>query len=163
MPPLTFRTAAADDIERLWALRTEAARVQCAGYYPAEALETWLAAPPSAAFRQYVSRGHAIVGERTGNLVGYTVIDAPGRELEALFVAPSAFRQGYGARLLQRAEHLAATLGIESLTLSAALNAIDFYRAHDYVLITTDTIKHRSGVTLERGVMRKTLTPTSSS
>ncbi|WP_110668974.1 GNAT family N-acetyltransferase [Salinicola halophilus] len=163
MAPLTFRTAAADDIERLWALRAEAARVQCAGYYPAEALETWLAAPPSAAFRQYVAQGHALIGERAGSLIGYAVIDAPGRELEALFVAPSAFRQGYGAQLLQRAKHLAATLGIDSLTLSAALNAIDFYRAHDYELITTDSFAHRSGVTLERGVMRKTLTPTSSS
>lgn len=154
---LAFRVAAPDDLPALWSIRNRAARVQCAGHYPPAALETWLAAAPSEGFRHYLQRGHAIVAEQGRNIVGYTVVDVGERELEALFVAPDHFRRGCGSQLLARAEELASQEGIVTLTLSAALNAIDFYLAHDYELLAIDDYAHRSGVRLKRGVMQKSL------
>lgn len=157
---LTFRVADPSDIDNLWAMRTRAARVQCAGHYPPQKLDAWLSCPPSDGFRGHLSRGHAIVGEVGTTLVGYTIIDAGAQELEALFVAPEYFRQGYGRELLAEAERLAMALDIEMLSLSAALNAIGFYRAHGYELLEVDEMAHRSGVMLKRGVMRKHLVQT---
>lgn len=154
---LTFRVANPSEIDDLWTLRTRAARVQCAGYYPPQKLDAWLSCPPSEAFNHHLARGHAIVGEIGTTLIGYTVIDAETQELEALFVAPGYFRQGYGCELLAEAERLATALDIETLSLSAALNAIGFYRAHGYELLEVDEMAHRSGVMLKRGVMRKRL------
>ncbi|NRB57342.1 MAG: GNAT family N-acetyltransferase, partial [Salinicola sp.] len=65
--------------------------------------------------------------------------------------------RGHGSKLLARAEELARQEGIDILTLSAALNAIDFYLAHDYELLALDDYAHRSGVRLKRGVMQKSL------
>lgn len=154
---LAFRSATPDDLPALWSIRNRAARIQCAGHYPADALETWLAAAPSDGFRHLLRQGHAIVAERDRGIVGYTVVDVDERELEALFVAPDHFRCGHGSKLLARAEALARQEGIDILTLSAALNAIDFYLAHGYELLALDDYAHRSGVRLKRGVMRKSL------
>lgn len=154
---MNCRLADTSEVNVLWDLRTRAARIQCVGHYPAEALQTWLAAAPTDNFRRYLQRGHAIVAEVDHHPVGYAVIDVEAQELEALFVAPEHFRRGYGARLLARAEDLARAQAIHTLKLSAALNAIDFYRANGYELLEIDELAHRSGVTLKRGVMRKAL------
>lgn len=159
---VVFRPAMPDELPTLWSIRTQAARIQCAGHYPSNTLSTWLAAEPTENFHAYLERGHAIVVELDQQIIGYAVIDVGEHELEALFVAPEHFRCGYGAKLLVRAEQMARDEGIKTLGLSAALNAIDFYRAHGYELLEIDKLAHRSGVMLKRGVMRKSLRDISS-
>lgn len=96
-----------------------------------------------AAFRlgpRDLTRGPLLVAERNGTplgLAGGEIRDGV-FELDHLFIAPEALRQGIGRLLLHRMEDLARSAGTDRLRLKSDHYAEGFYRKEGYVL-TGDT------------------------
>ncbi|MFS8046839.1 GNAT family N-acetyltransferase [Rhizobium sp. BR 314] len=91
---------------------------------------------------RHVSREHLphiIVAELEGTIAGFVTIlpgdDASHAELEDLFVAPSFWRNGIGAKLLATAEARAVVLGAARMHVVANERARLFYEAAGYRLI----------------------------
>jgi GNAT superfamily N-acetyltransferase len=119
MAPLTIRTALADDVASMHAIRL-AVR------------ENRLGSPARITEADYVARllrgDGAWVAERAGEILGFAMLDPPSRSVWALFVSPEAERQGVG-RALQAAmlEAAFAVWPRVSLSTSPGTRAESFY------------------------------------
>jgi GNAT superfamily N-acetyltransferase len=114
-----------------------------------------------------------LVAERDGRIVGYAAyrgapaVERPtlaaarrapvATELTALFVHPSAGREGLGRRLVRAAEARARRLGARSLRILAARPAIGFYEALGYVQVRDALAPLPGGVRLPSAWMRRAL------
>jgi putative acetyltransferase len=68
-------------------------------------------------------------------------------EVRAVYVAPAATDAGVGSRLLGRLERAARELALPGLCLAASLNAVGFYRRHDYERLADHDHEFADGVT----------------
>ncbi|GAA4121749.1 hypothetical protein GCM10023067_31070 [Aminobacter aganoensis] len=84
---------------------------------------------------------HVAVAEIAGKIVGFvTVLPADAAthaELEDLFVAPEAWRQGIGGMLLAEAERRARAFGARTLGVVAGERARSFYEASGFRFVKT--------------------------
>ncbi|ERG88983.1 MAG: acetyltransferase [halophilic archaeon J07HX5] len=82
-------------------------------------------------------------------------------ELTGLYVNPSTARSGVGTQVCTELERRAAGQGVETISLSASLNAVPFYTAQGYDRVQTHTHEFSphvgTGVTGEIVEMRKEL------
>ena len=126
----TLRSYAKDDFERLWALDQECFPPGIA-YSKAELMH-------------YVRRERAftIIADVQKDIAGFVIgeyIRQRGH-LITLDVRDSFRRQGIGSKLMAAAEQLLAEQGCSVVFLETAvnnLNAISFYKAHEYVVLKT--------------------------
>jgi putative acetyltransferase len=98
-----------------------------------------------------------VVAEERGRVVGYAA--RRGREVTAVFVAPSRARRGLGAALLARVERDAVRAGARSLFARAALGAVPFYAARGYRRARGIRVPLPGGAALAAAMMRKRLAP----
>lgn len=66
-------------------------------------------------------------------------------EIMGLYVSPEASRRGVGRQLLKNAEASITNNGKKSIKLTAALSALDFYKANDYQILNRKLWKTRGG------------------
>lgn len=80
-------------------------------------------------YRPYISAGSAWVAERDEKIVGFAVVDAAERRLEALFIEPQSEGAGIGRALHQQLLEWAREVGIARLSLSTedGSRAVSFY------------------------------------
>ncbi|MCY0386275.1 GNAT family N-acetyltransferase [Robbsia sp. Bb-Pol-6] len=142
------------DIATLWALRSRAVGIVCATHYPASDVSIWAASPPPAAYSRFLADRTVAVAEDGEKLVGYAALDAPAREIDAVFVDPAHIGEGVGKRLIQALFALARRRQIDELTVCAALNAVGFYRAAGFGEEREDLYAHPSGIALPHVHMR---------
>lgn len=100
---------------------------------------------------------HMVVAERRGEPAGFGHLGAADGEVNAVYVHPDQAREGVGAALLAALEGYARGVGLSELTLSASLNAVDFYDRAGYERVGPDTHETTGGVELECIRMRKRL------
>ncbi|MEF8840073.1 MAG: GNAT family N-acetyltransferase [Haloarculaceae archaeon] len=105
---------------------------------------------------------HFVVAEREGVVAGFADlvpdsadVDAEG-EVRAVYVHPEHAGRGVGAALLAELEGYARGAGLDSLELSASLNAVGFYERAGYVRVREDA-HDTGGAALEVVVFRKAL------
>lgn len=144
---LTLKPATTADIPALWALRTRALQIQCAGHYDAATLASWVAAPAPAQYPALLRQGGGIKACVHGALAGYAILDQSKHEVDAVFVDPQFSGQGIGKALLHALEQMAAQP--EKLHLYASLNAVPFYRAAGYRSEQSMQYPHPSGILLD--------------
>lgn len=96
-----------------------------------------------------------VVAEREGRVVGFGCLAVePGEHLDAdvdaevtaVYVHPSAARQGVGSALLADLERRARERGSRSLGLWASLNAVPFYESRGYDRVGERTHEFSGGV-----------------
>lgn len=151
---MRFRSATADDVARLWALRTRCVRELCCSHYPAQIITVWSASPPPRRYAALLAAGGGVLAEDAdGQLLGFAVLDAAENELDALFVDPDRGGLGIGAALLQQA--LARADPHRDMVLSASLNAVSFYLRQGFVAEREEGYAHPSGVVLASMRMRR--------
>lgn len=94
--------------------------------------------------------------EDANPIVGFGWIDLESGEVTAVYVHPDYARRGVGRTILERLEAVARTAGLETLTLTASLNAVPFYERRGYERV--ERIEHETGgETLECVRMRREL------
>ena len=127
----TLRKATLHDAPALWDLRIQAIEHQCAAHYAPDLIQIWTAGSVTPQFGALVAE-HFYLIEENGKIVASGMIDLSSGKIDAIFVAPKHFRQGYGAQMLDHLETLARAAGLPQLHLDATLNAAAFYRTRGF-------------------------------
>lgn len=154
---LSQRAATGADLDALWDLRTRAVRIGCATHYPPAVIAAWSAAGPPPSLAQLTAAGSVLLMRRGDRLAGFGALDLATGEVDALFVDPECQGGGIGRALLGALEAMARAAGVERLFLSAALNAVPFYRRAGFTSVREQWHKHRSGIDIRCVLMEKDL------
>lgn len=140
--------------------------------YDAEQVAAWAAGTESADYAAAIEADDLefVVAEVAGELLGFgsLTVDPSGEygedvdaEVTAVYVLPSAARDGIGTEILGVLEERARERDAASLALSSSLNAVPFYDHHGYKEAATYTHEFSShldtGVEGEVVAMRKEL------
>ena len=124
---VTVRRARPEDGEEIGRVHRDSIRGLCGGHYAPEKIEVWARPRPPGHYERAILGKDFYVAEESGEIVGFGVLDAETREVEAVYVGPSAAGRGVGMKILRTLEGRARELGLESLRLDSSLNAVGFY------------------------------------
>lgn len=109
-------------------------------YYPAGAVEFFLAHHKPEKIASDIGAGKVYVTERDGIIVGTVTID--GNEIARLFVEPSQQGKGYGGQLIDFAENMifgySETIRLDSSLPAKAIYIKRDYKEKEYCKILTD-------------------------
>ncbi|WP_299005093.1 GNAT family N-acetyltransferase [uncultured Shewanella sp.] len=152
-----IRLATHQDVDRIWAIRTQAILTSCAEFYAAQKVAVWADSPMPTDFADILVTLKAIVYEEKGQVLGFGFIDSDKQSLESVFVDPSHHGKGIGKALALALQQQAINAGITRLSLSASLNAVPFYKRLGFIEQASHFWQHPSGVKLECVPMTKAL------
>jgi GNAT superfamily N-acetyltransferase len=125
------------------------------GHYGLEAVRFFVGYHDEEAILRDAETGCTIVLDKAGRLLGTgTLVDD---EIKRVFVAPAFQQQGFGRRILQHLEELAALQGTRIVTLDASLPSKTFYDRLGYITTAAAFLPVENGRRLEFFEMRKTL------
>ena len=157
-----IRPATPDDASALVAVHHEAVEALSGAQYSEEERNAWIRFVTEEAMRQGVSTAEAIafVAETDETVVGFSTLH--GQEVRAVYVHPAAQNRGVGTDLLRAVEAEARARDVQTLTVSASLNAIGFYDAHGYERVGEGTVELDESHEIRCVEMEKALSPQSS-
>lgn len=155
--PCPLRRATLADATALWMIRHDAIRYGCRGHYPDQVLEPWAAVAMPDAFRADLEQDCVVVATVQATVAGFASLKMATARIEAVFVSPHHARRGLGRSLLARLETIATDAGLQSLSLTATLNAVPFYRALGFAAVSDGTYRTSIGVDIACVHMRKTI------
>jgi GNAT superfamily N-acetyltransferase len=102
---------------------------------------------------EQIRNGGVFVAEIAGATMGFAAIlprEDGDFELDALFVEPSAWRQGIGRALVEHCAVAARTMGAESLHVLGNPHAENFYTACGFNTLGTKQTRFGSGLVMKR-------------
>ncbi|MFB2920598.1 GNAT family N-acetyltransferase [Aerosakkonema funiforme] len=151
--PISIRLAQSQDKSEITKLQVDSIQVLCAHDYNASQLQTLL---------NNKKRGRnwpevIFVAETESQIVGFSALSLIDQNINAIFVNPAFVRQGIGTKLLATLEEEAIKRRIRCLWVSAALNAVQFYRSQGYQSVKEVEILLEFGVPIPVVVMKKVL------
>ena len=122
-------------------------------YYPAEAVEFFLAHHKPEKIASDIEAGKVYVIEQDGIIVGTVTIDGNG--IERLFVEPSGQGKGYGGQLIDFAENMifgySAKIRLDSSLPAKSIYIKRGYKEKEYRKILTDNGDYLCYDIMERG------------
>ncbi len=139
----SIRPANEEDADSILDLREESIRAFGPEGYHDEQVDAWAEQPLGTAPYLESIRDESesvIVAVAAGGLVGFGRVELDLGILSAVYVHPDYARDGVGSSLLSHLESTARRAGMESLSLHASLNAVDFYEASGYERV--ETVEH---------------------
>jgi putative acetyltransferase len=124
-----------EDAAAICHIHMTSVRQLCARDYTPEHIEAWVGKLTPAVYENIIDEwGETMfVAEQAGTVIGCSALS--GHEVRAVYVEPLYVRQGVGTRLLNVLEQEASALGIVKLTLTASLNAEQFYLERGYHVV----------------------------
>jgi putative acetyltransferase len=156
--PVHLRRGTPGDAAAVAAVMRASIRGLARGSYRPRQLARWSSLPPLYhAWAMTVGGETYLLAERAGRLVGYAALRAG--EVTAVFVLPSAARDGVGRLLLARVERTARRRGVRALKALAATGAVGFYARCGYHPAGAAKVPLPGGAALEAVVVRKRLSP----
>lgn len=131
-----------EDREAIWRVHGSAIRGTCAGHYSREVVETWAGRLRPEKYAEAIDRYDFFVAEEGGVVVGFGELGREAGEIQGLYVSADAGGRGVGRKLLSTLEERARAYGLESLRLTATLNAVAFYERAGFEAVEqlTETI-----------------------
>ncbi len=102
---------------------------------------------------EQIAAGHVFVVEAAGSITGFAALlprDDGNAELDALFVEPDAWRQGFGRALVDYCATTARGRGAAALHVIGNPHAEAFYRACGFESIGTATTRFGVGLLMRR-------------
>ena len=102
-----------------------------------------------------IKDGGVFVAEVAGATMGFAAIlprEDGDFELDALFVEPSAWRQGIGRALIEHCAAAAGVAGAESLHVVGNPHAEDFYRACGFDMMGTKQMRFGIGLLMKKAL-----------
>jgi putative acetyltransferase len=129
---MNIRKAIPGDAPAIRRVHHASIRGICASAYSPDQIDAWTSVLSTDRYLSGMELFDFLVAEQEGSILGFSVVNVPGAELNALYVAPSAGRRGVGSALLSAAEDLASAAGVQRITLKATLNAVTFYERAGY-------------------------------
>lgn len=135
---LKIRDAVESDALAIYEVHREAVHITASKDYDQAILDEWSS---NAVNRVDLLRAHIldnpdrtvmVVAELDGKVVGFGEIVPSKNELRAVYVSPSAGRQGVGKALLNEIESIARQHHVKFLWLDSSLTAAKFYADNGY-------------------------------
>jgi len=102
---------------------------------------------------EQIRAGGVFVAEVAGSVMGFAAIlsrEDGDFELDALFVEPSAWRQGIGRALVEHCAAAARDMGAESLHVLGNPHAESFYNACGFNMLGTKQTRFGTGLVMKR-------------
>lgn len=152
-----IRRASIDDLPALAALRSRAILSGHGACYTPEQLTAWAASPLSDAYAEQTGAGAVLVACRQSEIVGFAALTPGGAAIDAVFVAPSAMRQGVGRALVRAIEAEASARQQRRLHLFATLNAVRFFESTGYRQLEVTRFAHPCNIFLQCVCMERRL------
>jgi GNAT superfamily N-acetyltransferase len=106
-----------------------AIRQLCTSHYSATEIEAWAGPLPPGWYRNVIGERELFVAVEGDTIIGFGQLNLDTADIDAIYVHPSASRQGVGTALLRRLEDIARQHALGSLRLAASLNSVPFYDA----------------------------------
>lgn len=135
-----IRPAVPAESDKITELVRETIKAVYPKYYPAGAVEFFLAHHKPEKIASDIEAGKVYVTERDGVIVGTVTVDGNG--IERLFVEPSGQGKGYGGQLIDFAENMifgySETVRLDSSLPAKAIYIKRGYREREYRKILTD-------------------------
>lgn len=140
---MEIREATAEDAKAIRAVHRASIEGLGPQAYNRRQVEAWARGCRSADYATTIEAAETVclVADRDGGVVGFGTLRAvapdgyvsdPDGEVTAVYVFPGVAREGIGTELYAAIERRARSRGIETLGLSASLNAVPFYQAQGY-------------------------------
>lgn len=140
---MRVREAESSDAEAVRNVHYDSIKGLGAQAYSREQVDAWARGCESADYTAAIEADELeyVVAEIEGDVVAFgslkratpdesdADVDA---EITAVYVRPTVAREGVGTRVYSELERRARTQGVQTLGLSASLNAVPFYEAHGY-------------------------------
>lgn len=149
---LIIRKARQEDKEAIWRVHGRAVRETCVSHYSQEVVQIWAGRLRPEKYGEAIDGNEFFVAEEDGVVVGFGELGPAAGEIQGLYVSPDVAGRGVGRKLLRTLEERARACGLESLRLTASLNAVSFYERAGFEAVggLTDTL----GPGVERGSVR---------
>ena len=128
---LTIRQARPADCEAMCGIDRAAITHHYAPTHGEETAQQWAASLTSDICDRWLASEMTIVAEESGSLLGFAEFDADSGEIE-ICVSPEAEKRAIASALLAVIETEARTRGLDTLRLSAMLNAERLYTASGF-------------------------------
>ncbi len=145
---MEIRKARPEDTAALHAIHVASIRDLCRSHYSPAQVAAWATGLARPGYLKAMALFDFFVAEEEGAIVGLCVLDVPGAELNALYVAPAAAGHGVGRCLLVHAEEIAWRREVRALKLKSTLNAVSFYERCGYRRLRRSTHRLASGLRL---------------
>ena len=125
--------------------------------YTEQECDSWASSLSPSAYHDAMTSGGEtfLVTELDRKLVGFCSFKVD--EIVGLYVAPAENRKGLGSQLLCEAEALIARSGGDTLTVTAAMSALEFYQSHSYQIRSFLPWKTRGGLEIQVCQMEKNI------
>lgn len=159
---LSIRRAKDEDRDAIWTAHVSAIRETCSRSYSADQVAAWVGLLSPGSYAAVVRERYVVVAEDTSGVAGFGQLNQATGEVDAVYVSPGRQGEGIGATLLRSLEDAARAAGLETLHLSATLNAEAFYERAGYVKERATVHRLPNGVELQCVRMSKTLAARSS-
>lgn len=140
---LVLRPARAGDGARVFEVTRQSVIGLAKAHYSPAQIDGWMGARTPAYYEELIAKGHMIVAERDGVVVGF--VDAEPGEVTRLFLMPDAAGAGLGARLLSIGIDKARTGHVGPIKVEATVNAEGFYRRHGFRTVGKGYFSHGIG------------------
>ena len=124
-------------------------------FYSASAIAAWVNSKSLKAYQNIPNHNRLIVAEEKEQIIGFGLLNLDKKSIDSLYVWPNQAGRGYGKILLECIEKIAQEEGIDELTLSSTLNAVEFYQHMGYEKKMRSSYRLLSGVTLDCISMNK--------
>jgi putative acetyltransferase len=155
----TIRKAKQEDKESIWRVHAKAIRETCASHYSQEVVRIWAERLRPENYGEAISSNEFFVAEENGAVVGFGELNQVGGEITGLYVSPDVAGRGVGWKLLCALEERAHAFGLETLHLTASLNAVSFYERAGFRPLEKVTRTLSPGVERASVRMLKELSP----
>jgi putative acetyltransferase len=154
---MMIRKANPADKQAIWCVRTRGIRESCKSHYAPEEIDAWSSSSMPENFEDVITSKDFLVADEQNLMVGFGFLDRATARIEAVFVSPDFQRKGIGRQLLDALEMIAREAGLQALSLSSTLNAVEFYKSAGYRVREHAKYIHPSGFTLDCVLMEKAL------
>ena len=161
---VVVRSAVPSDTDAIAAAHIDSIRSIGPGFYPPSVVDAWAAGLTADFYLRAMNEGEAFfvatdpIDEQM--VLGFSTHRTEAdRHRTAVYVRGSASRRGVGSALFHRAEADVRDSGGTSITISASLAAVDFYKTNGFEETGRGEHHLPNGVTMACVFMRKTLEP----
>lgn len=152
---IEIRPARTDDRAGIAAAHVASIRGLTQSHYSQEQIDAWSAGKKAESYP--VGEHPMFVAVDGDEVVGFSELRIPGREVRAVYVAPKVAGKGVGRKLLDAVEAVALERGLRKLHLGSSLNAVGFYKNRGYAVTGQGTMSTSAGVAVPYQTMEKAL------
>lgn len=154
---MRIRPATSADTEQMAVAHKDSIAELCSACYPAEAVSKWVGVIAPGIYESAIADKVTLVAEVDGHVVGLGILNLMCREIDAVYIHPRVKGRGIGAAILAELERTALADGAQVLTLRSTVNALGFYKHHDYIETGRTSHELPDGTRLQCIAMRKVL------